>query len=850
MSMLAERRRKQKWSLNPRGKWWTEDSNKFGQRMLEKMGWTKGKGLGANEQGITEFSATSYKNDTTGVGFDKNVEAWTEQMDKFSEFLQQLNETQDQVDIEDSNLNGQSIELKSKENYVHYKKFTHGKGTNKHISKDLACTSDQKESVNKTDNTQINIEKNSNERKVSECRDDWYGVVTINGGNMTDYFKHKANYKMSKYLKCNQLGNDMNLSNSRIDNRMTDSENEDDQHVGFGFTSKIENISASNYGALKNSDDKSNFAFDNPCLGLNSPIKTVETSTNDSSAMSRKKRKKKFENNDSYITETDKHHARKKLRSIDGDCKSGFVNPALNLETKPEEDCNGKEFEVFRTQFGLENCGLDLLDEIDDKKRVTFNDHVMLYEYNMNSTKKKKGEVTLDKFEVENKKKNKKRKCESATTPATNGFINEALDEQILYEEINDNELNEHRNKKVKKRKISKISHLETIQESPEKEIEEINLESEDTLDISIVENGETDIVEQKSKKKKKNKEKKKRTKVEDITVLQVSNEEPDIVIEKIISKSKKVKKAKQSKEEEETTISKKHKKKKKDKENCKSEKQTIQIEINNDQDIGILDKSNIEIESFSLTKDEEEEKELKRTKQKKKKRKSITKEDCLNEINVYNMIEDTLPVSSFKEKKEEKELEKTKQEKKNSINKDCSNEITVYNITETLLVSSIKETEEKELQKVKQKKNRKSTNKEDCPNEINTEKEISDKENTDKEKDTNTKILTKKDKKSKKSKDKNVFDIEDSSNPNTEVVDANVIKQDKIENTECTDTPSKKGKVSEVIDNIISSPWSVKARMSKKMLITFFHNNAILEFPGSNSHKIKGYGTDIDCEL
>jgi hypothetical protein len=30
------------------------DTNKFGQRMLEKMGWTEGSGLGANRQGAPD----------------------------------------------------------------------------------------------------------------------------------------------------------------------------------------------------------------------------------------------------------------------------------------------------------------------------------------------------------------------------------------------------------------------------------------------------------------------------------------------------------------------------------------------------------------------------------------------------------------------------------------------------------------------------------------------------------------------------------------------------------------------------------------------------------------------------
>jgi Pin2-interacting protein X1 len=44
-------------------KWLLTDTNKYGQQMLEKMGWKPGCGLGANEQGITEQIKVAYKND-------------------------------------------------------------------------------------------------------------------------------------------------------------------------------------------------------------------------------------------------------------------------------------------------------------------------------------------------------------------------------------------------------------------------------------------------------------------------------------------------------------------------------------------------------------------------------------------------------------------------------------------------------------------------------------------------------------------------------------------------------------------------------------------------------------------
>ncbi|XP_077315388.1 PIN2/TERF1-interacting telomerase inhibitor 1-like [Lithobates pipiens] len=46
-------RRKQKWSVDSRNIAWTNDDSKLRQKMLEKMGWSKGKGLGAQEQGST-----------------------------------------------------------------------------------------------------------------------------------------------------------------------------------------------------------------------------------------------------------------------------------------------------------------------------------------------------------------------------------------------------------------------------------------------------------------------------------------------------------------------------------------------------------------------------------------------------------------------------------------------------------------------------------------------------------------------------------------------------------------------------------------------------------------------------
>ncbi|XP_032711625.1 PIN2/TERF1-interacting telomerase inhibitor 1 [Lontra canadensis] len=145
MSMLAERRRKQKWSVDPRNTAWSNDDSKFGQRMLEKMGWSKGKGLGAQEQGATDHIKVQVKNNHLGLGATiNNEDNWIAHQDDFNQLLAELNTCHGQ-EITDSSENKEkktfSLEEKSKisKNRVHYMKFTKGKDLSSRSKTDLDC---------------------------------------------------------------------------------------------------------------------------------------------------------------------------------------------------------------------------------------------------------------------------------------------------------------------------------------------------------------------------------------------------------------------------------------------------------------------------------------------------------------------------------------------------------------------------------------------------------------------------------------------------------------------------------------------------------------------------------------
>lgn len=104
--------------------------------MLEKMGWSVGKGLGAKEDGMTEHVRVSYKNDTSGIGFEDRSDQWTKHETDFTSLLKNL-AGEDTKAITKPQV---SLEKKSQSSRarVHYHKYTRGKDLSRYSEKDLA----------------------------------------------------------------------------------------------------------------------------------------------------------------------------------------------------------------------------------------------------------------------------------------------------------------------------------------------------------------------------------------------------------------------------------------------------------------------------------------------------------------------------------------------------------------------------------------------------------------------------------------------------------------------------------------------------------------------------------------
>ncbi|VDI62219.1 Pin2-interacting protein X1 [Mytilus galloprovincialis] len=156
--------------------------------MLEKFGWSKGKGLGANEDGLTDHVKVSLKNDNHGLGCSKSqVDNWIAHQDDFNALLANLNQSNTQIDTEKvSSLENRSKTSKSR---VHYQKFTKGKDLSAKSSQDLDCIFGRR--TTKTEDTLVS-EIPDNEGDMDPMEKVKGGFITVNSEqSIQDYFAKK-----------------------------------------------------------------------------------------------------------------------------------------------------------------------------------------------------------------------------------------------------------------------------------------------------------------------------------------------------------------------------------------------------------------------------------------------------------------------------------------------------------------------------------------------------------------------------------------------------------------------------------------------------------------------------------
>lgn len=184
--------------------------------MLEKMGWSKGKGLGAQEQGNTEHIKVQVKNNTLGLGATINYEdSWIAHQDDFNQLLAELNDCHGQGETE-SSVNNQkttfSLEEKSKSSKkrVHYVKFAKGKDLSSRSEDDLSCIFGKRQKSMKTQEDITDPESQEEKKKNRWLAEPADGYNTVNSVlTVQEYFA-----KRMEKLKRSQNETETKVDNS------------------------------------------------------------------------------------------------------------------------------------------------------------------------------------------------------------------------------------------------------------------------------------------------------------------------------------------------------------------------------------------------------------------------------------------------------------------------------------------------------------------------------------------------------------------------------------------------------------------------------------------------------------
>jgi len=196
---LAEPRRRQKWTLNPRGNLWANDEDKFGKKLMEKMGWEQGKGLGLRQDGMVDPIKLRQKDNNKGIGFEGHDDTWLAHQEDFQAVLAALNAEHSNSNSNDGTEDVEEMKQKSLEETsktsrkrVHYQKFTRGKDLSNYSKDDLGCILGTKsEKMKKKKKKSKDKEEEKSEVSEVGSQEKSHGLVMIQGGSYQDYFAKK-----------------------------------------------------------------------------------------------------------------------------------------------------------------------------------------------------------------------------------------------------------------------------------------------------------------------------------------------------------------------------------------------------------------------------------------------------------------------------------------------------------------------------------------------------------------------------------------------------------------------------------------------------------------------------------
>lgn len=120
MSLLAEPRRKQRISVDPQNVGW-KNSDTVGKKLMSRMNWSEGRGLGKNEQGSADNLKLKANFTGKGLGCDRdarNKEQWMSHHDDFASLLANLNKSgksaPDPTPSDNNTIQSRSRNLKSR----------------------------------------------------------------------------------------------------------------------------------------------------------------------------------------------------------------------------------------------------------------------------------------------------------------------------------------------------------------------------------------------------------------------------------------------------------------------------------------------------------------------------------------------------------------------------------------------------------------------------------------------------------------------------------------------------------------------------------------------------------------